>query len=176
MDELQRTEKPRQKKTAIHRPIGSRLEEEIETGEDLTRKSSAEEAYQRFSAQRDKEIARRRWGKIVFVIGAVTLLDWCAPVPVPLVGPPAIVVGLALMLIGGAVLYRGPRMKETNEAILIAMKYGNQLSVPRLAVEMDITLEQAEKIIDALVKKGIAEIDLDTKDPDSGIIYKVKGI
>ena len=177
MDELHRTEKPRHGESTVHRPPDSSvLEEEVPGVLKEAVTTSAEEMYRHVQTRRDKEISRRRWGKILIVIGAVTLLDCCAPFPIPLVGPPAIIVGLALMIIGGALMYSGPRMKETNQAIMVAMKYGNQLSVPRLAVEMDVTLDQAEKIIDQLVKKGIAEIDLDTKDPDSGIIYKIKGI
>lgn len=176
MDELHRTEKPRQTKSKVHEPVDSEISQETAGVDQEARKISAEEMYQRVSARRDRTVHRRLSGTVLMVIGAVTLLDSCSPYPVPLIGLPSIVVGLILMIIGGALRYRGPRMKETNQAIMIAMQYGNQLSVTRLAVEMDVTLEQAEKIIDTLVKKGIAEIDLDTVDPDSGIIYKIKGI
>ena len=69
-----------------------------------------------------------------------------------------------------------PRLKNTNEAVLIAMKYGNRLTATTLALEMDISFGKAEKIIQELVRSGIAEIDLDRKDPDHTITYKIKGL
>ena len=41
---------------------------------------------------------------------------------------------------------------------------------------MDISLKKAEKIIQKLVRQGIAEIDLDDADSDGGISYKVRGL
>ena len=84
----------------------------------------------------------------------------------------------ALALIGGgsAVLAWRPRLKNTNEAVLIAMKYGNRLTATTLALEMDISFGKAEKIIQELVRSGIAEIDLDHKYPDHTITYKIKGL
>lgn len=176
MDERERTHRPRELDSRAPREREPQFPEALTRTDTAAQKTRVEQIYERVRGERDKELSRNRWGKVLIVIGVVTLLDWCAPIPIPLVGPPAIVVGLALIIAGGALLYRGPRMKGTNQAIMVAMKYGNQLSVPRLAVEMDVSLEEAEEIIDTLVKKGIAEIDLDAKDPDSGIIYKVKGI
>ena len=45
-----------------------------------------------------------------------------------------------------------------------------------LALEMDISFNKAEKIIQELVRSGIAEIDLDHKDPDHTITYRIKGL
>ena len=80
------------------------------------------------------------------------------------------------MIVGFILSLPSPRMKKTNEAIMVAMRHGNRLSVARLALEMDITLDKAEQIIQTLVHKGIAEIDLESDDPQEGIIYKIKGI
>ena len=85
-------------------------------------------------------------------------------------------VGAALVLVGSGLLLQGPRLRDTNEAILVAMKYGNRLTVPRLALEMDISLKKAEKIIRRLMSNGVAEIDLDADDPEDGITYRIKGI
>jgi hypothetical protein len=41
---------------------------------------------------------------------------------------------------------------------------------------LDVSFEKAEKIIRELVRSGVAEIDLDQKDPDQGITYKIKGL
>ena len=67
-------------------------------------------------------------------------------------------------------------MRDTNEAMLIGMKNNNRLTVPLLALEMDISLTKAEKIINRLMKNGVAEIDLSADDPDGGITYKLKGV
>jgi len=40
---------------------------------------------------------------------------------------------------------------------------------------MDISFQKAEKIIQELVRSGIAEIDLDYKDPDHSLVYKIRG-
>ena len=60
--------------------------------------------------------------------------------------------------------------------MLVAMKYDYRLTAPRLALEMDITFARAEKIIQELVRSGIAEIDLDHKDRDDTITYRIKGL
>jgi predicted transcriptional regulator len=85
-------------------------------------------------------------------------------------------IGLAMIAGGSALLAWRPRLKDTNEALLVAMKYGNSLTATRLALELDVSFEKAEKIIRELVRSGIAEIDLDQKDPDQGITYKIKGL
>ena len=91
-------------------------------------------------------------------------------------GSTTILAALALIGGGSALLTWRPRLKNTNEAILIAMKYGNRLTAMTLALEMDISFNKAEKIIQELVRSGIAEIDLDHKDPDHTITYKLKGL
>jgi len=143
---------------------------------DLKTGTRSEEALTRLRSQRETEASRRKWGKVLIVAGLVTALDSCSVFPIPLIGPPAILAGAVMVLAGSALLIRSPRMRETNEALMIAMKHDNHLTVPRLALEMDITLKKAERIIQKLVRQGIAEIDLDDDDPDGGISYKVRGI
>lgn len=139
-------------------------------------KVGAEETLERIRRDRDKAASRRIWGRVLVVLGAITVLDSCSVFPIPLIGPPALFIGCALMLIGAGFLARVPRMRETNEALMIALRHDNRLTVPLLALEMDITLERAEKIIGKLVKSGVAEIDLDDSNDDGGITYRIKGI
>ena len=73
-------------------------------------------------------------------------------------------------------LFRKPKVKDTNQALMIALKYDNVLTVSRLALEMDISFEKAEKIIQELVRKGIAEIDLEGEGADQSLIYRIKGL
>ena len=153
-------------------------EDTLELSQDETQRlsSAGEEIVRRVRNESDKRAGKRRWGQILIVLGIVTVLDSCSFFPIPLIGPAAMWVGAALVLVGSGLLLQGPRLRDTNEAILIAMKYGNRLTVPRLALEMDISLKKAEKIIRRLMSNGVAEIDLDADDPEDGITYRIKGI
>ncbi len=137
---------------------------------------SGEEIVRQVQEGRAREATRRRWGWIVFLLGVLTILDSCSVVPIPLVGPVAIWAGAIMAVLGAGLLASRAKMRDTNEAIMVAMKYGNRLTIARLSLELDISLTKAEKIIQKLVKSGIAEIDLDQDRPDDGIVYKVKGI
>jgi predicted transcriptional regulator len=129
-----------------------------------------------FMKQPDAGAAKRKWGWGLIILGFITILEARFFPALPVIGPSALWLGGALIIFGLILAHRGPRMKETNEALLIAMKYDNHLTVPRLALEMDISLEKAEKILQNLVRNGVAEIDLDTDDESGVITYKIKGI
>jgi predicted transcriptional regulator len=137
---------------------------------------TSEEVVRKVQEGRNREASRKKWGWILFSLGVITVLDSCSVVPIPLVGPMAIYVGAALAVIGAGILASRRKMKDTNEAIMVAMKYGNRLTIARLSLEMDLSLTKAEKIIRKLVESGIAEIDLDQDRPDDGIVYKIKGL
>jgi hypothetical protein len=138
--------------------------------------TSSEKVLRRVLDQQERKSARKKWGKGLIVVGAVTILDSCSFFPIPLIGPFAIWAGSAAILVGCALLIDAPRMRETNEALMIGLKNGNRLTVPRLALEMDISFKRAETIIQKLVRNGVAEIDLDDDDPDGGITYRIKGV
>jgi len=138
--------------------------------------ASQQKVVDRLDVDREKVAGRKLWGRVILALGIVTILDSWSMFPVPLVGIPSIVVGVVLMMLGGTMLAGRRRLKDTNEALRIAMKHGNRLTVARLALELDISLDRAEKIVKQLVDKGIAEIDLDSLGPDEGIVYKIKGI
>ncbi|MEW6350032.1 MAG: hypothetical protein AB1646_13280 [Thermodesulfobacteriota bacterium] len=140
--------------------------------------SSREDLMRKVRGHTEGSSTRDKWAKGLIILGAITILDSCSPFPIPLVGPPAIIFGSVLILIGTALLVKpgASRRKDTTEAIYVAMRHHNRLTVARLVVEMDISLDRAESIIQTLVKKGIAEIDLDANDPDGGITYKIKGL
>jgi hypothetical protein len=146
--------------------------EQIAQIDDLDVRRMFEEAHRR----RESMASRRRWGRVLIVIGALTLIDSCAPIPIPLVGPPAIVIGAILMVAGFLLSNRGAKTRQTTEAIMVAAKYKNKLTVTRLAYEMDVSPERAQAIIDQLIKNGIAEVDLDAKSPEEGLVYRIKGI
>ncbi|MCA1959831.1 MAG: hypothetical protein LDL33_03465 [Desulfomonile sp.] len=138
--------------------------------------ASSEQVLRELVRQKESKVWRRKWGKGLVIAGIVTVLGSCSLLPLPMMKLPGIWFGAIMLLVGMALLARGPRLKETNEALLVAAKYNNRLTVARLALEMDISLEKAEKIIQELVRKDVAEIDLDHNVSDMGIVYKIKGL
>lgn len=127
--------------------------------------------------ERARKATHRKWsGRGLVILGAVITLGSCPPYAFSLIGPQTIMIGLVMIAGGSALLAWRPRLKDTNEAVLVAMKYGNSLTATRLALELDVSFEKAEKIIRELVRSGVAEIDMDQKDLDQGITYKIKGL
>ncbi len=136
-----------------------------------------QEALQRLIKEKAARASRRKWaGRSLIVFGVILILGSCPFYVISGAGSSTILAALALIGGGSALLTWRPRLKNTNEAILVAMKYGNRLTAMTLALEMDISFNKAEKIIQELVRSGIAEIDLDHKDPDHTITYKIKGL
>ncbi len=144
----------------------------------------AEVLVRRFMKEREKTAVRRKWiGRILMVLGFVTMAGSCPFYAISLIPGQTILAGLIIMSAGLAMVFGGgllaswrTRLKDTNEAMIVALKHGNSLTTSRLALELDISFDKAEKIIRELVKNGIAEIDLDQKDPDHAIVYKIKGL
>jgi hypothetical protein len=143
----------------------------------IQRTVSAREIVERHLKERAGQVQRRKWGgRGLIMLGVGTILGSCPVYAFSLIGPQTIMIGLALVAGGAALLAWRPRLKDTNEALLVAVKHGNYLTTPRLALELDISLEKAERTIQELVRSGIAEIDLDHKDPDQAIVYRIKGL
>ncbi len=84
--------------------------------------------------------------------------------------------GLLVAVIGGTLALSKPKVGETGQALIIAMKHGNILTVTRLALEMDISFKKAERILQDLVKSGVAEIDMEKSDAESTLVYRVRGL
>ena len=137
---------------------------------------------ERHQAEKAKQQVKRKWtGRIMMLFGFLTLWASCGLATFSLMGfetkaLESIMVSLVLIGAGYAVSVWRPKLKDTNEALLVAMKYGNRLTAARLALEMDISFERAEKIMRELVRSGVAEIDLEQNDPDRPITYKIRGI
>jgi hypothetical protein len=160
------------------RPIQSDSRQEPQTdAATRLRTPSTREIVEGHLKERARRAVRRKWGgRGLAILGAIMILGSCPLYAFSLIGPQTIMIGLAMIAGGSALLAWRPRLKDTNEALLVAMKYGNSLTATRLALELDVSFEKAEKIIRELVRSGVAEIDLDQKDPDQGITYKVKGL
>lgn len=126
--------------------------------------------------ERERKASRRKWGGLGFIfLGSATIMASCPLYAFSLIGPDTLIAGLILIGGGFGLMAWRPKLKDTNEALIVAMKHGNRLTTPRLALELDISFEKAEKIIRELVKNGIAEIDLEHQDPDA-IVYRIKGL
>lgn len=154
------------------------------TEEDEGLTLSKEEIVNRLMKERAKKLNRRKWiGRILIVFGFITMLGSCPFYAISFISSQSIMAGLAIMIAGlglisggGVLLSWRSRLKDTNEAMIVALKHGNRLTTSRLALELDISFEKADKIIRELVRNGIAEIDLDYQDPDNTITYKIKGL
>ena len=118
---------------------------------------------------------RKAWGRGLMIAGAITVLDCWTLVPVPLMGPWAIVVGAALLATGYVMSYEPKRQPLANEALIVASRHNNQLTVAILSLELGIDFEEAEKVISDLIKAGVAELEMDS-DVDNGFVYRVKGL
>ncbi|MBI5570966.1 MAG: hypothetical protein HY914_13565 [Desulfomonile tiedjei] len=137
---------------------------------------------ERHQQEKARRQVRQKWtGRVLMFGGFLTLWGSCGLYTFSLMGfqtrpLESILVSLALIGAGYALTAWRPRLKDTNEALLVAAKYGNRLTSARLALELDISFEKAEKIIGELVRSGVAEIDLEHNDPEQPITYKVRGI
>lgn len=123
----------------------------------------------------DSKPPKKAWGRGLMIAGAITVLDCWTLVPVPLMGPWAIIVGAALIATGYVISYEPKRQPMTNEALLVASRHDNRLTVPILSLELGIDIEEADKVISDLIKAGVAELEMDS-DVDNGFVYRVKGL
>lgn len=127
--------------------------------------------------EKARKASRRKWGgRGLIVLGAIIIMTSCPLYALALIGPQTLLTGLALLAGGSALLAWRPKLKDTNEAILVAAKYGNYLTATRLALELNVSFEKADRIIQELVRSGIAEIDLEHEDPNNSIVYRIKGL
>ncbi len=147
------------------------LGKEVES--ELTGVSSTIEDYLK---QRSRLASRWKWaGRGLSLLGAMTLLSSCAVSMFSTTGLYSAGIGVALLISGLIVSSWKPRLKDTTEALIAAHKYGSLLNTTRLALEMDISPDKAEAILQELVKSGIAEIELDQQSKDGNLNYRIKG-
>ncbi len=120
------------------------------------------------------------WGLIG--LGALSVLDMGAPVPVPTVGPVAIVTGLIFAATGGFILLKSSGrlaalFKDSAKTLLeptvkidpmlpvrilkLARQKGGILTVSMVAIELDLPLNVAEAGLDECARMGQASADFD---------------
>ena len=171
--DLKRSEESSRKPDVYERPVLKPREAGVESSGTI----DIREVVQEQLREKARKATRRKWsGRGLIVLGATIMLTSCPLYAFSLIGPQTLFTGLAMMAGGSALLAWRPRLKDTNEAVIVAAKYGNCLTATRLALELDISFEKADRIIQELVRSGIAEIDLDHKDPNHSIVYRIKGL
>ncbi len=143
----------------------------------LTERAHIRHLVQEHLEEKARKASRRKWGgRGLIALGCMLLFTSCPLYAFTLIGPETVLTALAMIAGGSALLAWRPRLKDTNEAIIVAAKFDNCLTATRLALELDITLDKAERIIQELVKSGIAEIDLMHRDSINSIVYKIRGL
>jgi hypothetical protein len=89
---------------------------------------------------------------------------------------------LAIVAVGaiGYYIYRQIRYHQDNmreitrqikEVVRVAAEHEGKVTVAQLAFEMDIALEEAEKLINFMIKRRLAELSLDEEGGD--FVYEV---
>jgi hypothetical protein len=132
-------------------------------------------------AEYERKLKARRWKRRLGALGlgflgvAVTVPSCILSAFSP-VGSYAALLGVLMLLGSGFLFATNPRGSDVNHAVIFALRHGGALTVMRLALEMDISTEKAEKIINELVKKGLAEIDLASSGNDGAIVYRLTGL
>jgi hypothetical protein len=153
---------------------------EPELGEEARRR--AEETIWRLEQEQKRQASRRKWiGWGLSVLGVSQMVASCpfylfSVIGISYIGPLVTGIGLLMLIAGGLLIFRQTPARGTHQALVVALRHGNALTVPRLALEMDISFRKAEEIVQELVKNGVAEIDLDHKDSEHALVYRIKGL
>ncbi|MEJ5187879.1 MAG: hypothetical protein WHT84_01555 [Breznakiellaceae bacterium] len=131
----------------------------------------------------------RFFGTFFIILGILNIANFWAPRPIPTVGPSAFILGFLLIGTGlflraerdssGRIrwdglkaLFRREEKKEEAgatpmdpllpvKALKAASERGGQISIAQLAMELNVSLETAEKALDTCVRKGSAYIEID---------------
>ncbi len=103
----------------------------------------------------ERRRSQRRWGLGLGGLGFLTIIDFWSPLPIPLVGFPALFLGTLALGTGLFFLYRQQEL-PMSEALDIASLYNGFLSGPLLIRSLHVTPDTAERILGELVARGYA--------------------
>lgn len=92
-------------------------------------------------------------GLVLVLVGLFTILDMVSTVPIPLTGMRAIFTGLVLLIFGFLALYQGFKLPLA-EAIELIHSQGQGITASELVHLMRVDKSTANRIIQALVRKG----------------------
>ena len=121
---------------------------------------------------------------VLMITGAASILNFFAPLPIPTVGPLAIISGFTLLISGLIILnlkvmpwvkLLKDQDKSSQKPVIkidpmlpvsilkIAKKHEGILTVSIVSVELDVPLDMAEAGLDECVRFGQATVDFDMK-------------
>ena len=92
-------------------------------------------------------------GLVVTLLGIFTIIDMAWKVPIPLTGVRALFTGLVLIGFGVVCLYQGYKL-PLEEALEIIHQRGRGITACELVHEMRVDRVTADRMINALVRKG----------------------
>ncbi len=92
-------------------------------------------------------------GLVVTLLGIFTIIDMAWKVPIPLTGVRALFTGLVLIGLGVVCLYQGYKL-PLEEALEIIHQRGRGITASELVHEMRVDRVTADRMINALVRKG----------------------
>jgi hypothetical protein len=99
-------------------------------------------------------------GLVLTLAGLATIIDMPWRVPIPLTGIRALIVGVVLIIFGVICLYHGYKL-PLNEAIEIIHQRGEGITALELIHAMRVDRMTANRIIEALVRKGFLRSTVD---------------
>lgn len=106
------------------------------------------------------------------VLGGVVLLDSYAPVPIPLVGAPSILLGMGLLAYG-YYQYNNYRKLPIHDAVQFAHSLDRHLTRADLFLAFRLSPEKTDQLLNELIQNGFIEPAEESLPPESEIRYRV---
>lgn len=131
----------------------------------------------RFAGRRTSQ---RRSGLALLIAGLATVANFYAPLPIPLVGLAAVVLGSAGAVLGWT-LYQRSRRLPVPEALRLATFHQGRLTKAVLVMELRLEPAEAEELLELLAREELIETDLTDLDPALELPslerrYRVRGL
>lgn len=109
---------------------------------------------------------------IFSVLGSIILLDSYSPFPIPLVGTPAVLTGMALLSYG-FYQYKSYQRLPILESVQFARSLNRPFSRTDLFLTFQLSPERTDQLIQELVQQGFVEPSDTELPPESEIHYRV---
>ena len=103
---------------------------------------------------RKRREKRSAW--FFLILGGIILLDSGSPFPIPLVGMPSIVIGMIVMGYGFYQLQIFQQL-PLHEALLLGRQQGGTLTRTDIFLQLELTPEQTDQLIQSLIHEGFIE-------------------
>ncbi|MGK5095085.1 hypothetical protein WDW89_24130 [Deltaproteobacteria bacterium TL4] len=110
------------------------------------------------------------WSALIF--GAIVLFDSAAPIPIPLVGLPSIILGLGLLGYGYA-QYKSYRALPLHEALRLGKLRDGKLTRTDIFLSLKLTPQQADQVLQVLVSEGFIEPFESGLPPEHELCYRL---